>query len=122
MKSLAHSIARVCHEVNAEYCRAIGDVTQPARWEDAPKWQQESAIKGVELHLANPDLGPAASHEAWMREKLDAGWTYGPLKDPNATPPTHPCIVPFADLPKEQQIKDWIFRAVVHAIAREMAR
>lgn len=120
MKSLAHSIARVCHEVNAEYCRAIGDVTQPATWEEAPQWQKDSAVKGVELHLANPDLGPAASHEAWMREKLDTGWTYGPIKDPEKK--EHPCIVPFADLPKEQQIKDWLFRAVVHAIAREMAR
>jgi hypothetical protein len=120
MKSLAHSIARVCHEVNAEYCRSIGDVTQPRLWEDAPEWQQQSALKGVELHLNNPNLGPAASHEAWMRDKLDTGWTYGPVKDPEAK--THPCIVPFADLPKEQQIKDWIFRAVVHAIAREMAR
>lgn len=119
MKSMAHSIARVCHEVNAEYCRAIGDVTQ-SDWDNAADWQKESAIKGVELHLNNPNLGPAASHEAWMREKLDTGWTYGPLKDPEKK--EHPCIVPFADLPKEQQIKDWIFRAVVHAIAREMAR
>lgn len=120
MKSLAHSIARVCHEVNAEYCRAIGDNTQPATWEQAPEWQRASAVKGVELHLGNPDLGPAASHEAWMKEKLADGWTYGPIKDP--TKKEHPCLVPFADLPKEQQIKDWLFRAVVHAIAREMAR
>lgn len=119
MKSMAHSIARVCHEVNAEYCRALGDTTQPL-WEDAPQWQRDSAVKGVELHLNNPDLGPAASHEAWMREKLDDGWTYGPVKD--ADKKEHPCIVPFADLPKEQQIKDWLFRGVVHAIAREMTR
>lgn len=119
MKSMAHSIARVCHEVNAEYCRAIGDNSQ-LPWEDSPEWQQQSAVKGVELHLSNPNLGPAASHEAWMREKLDDGWTYGPLKDPAKK--EHPCLVPFADLPKEQQIKDWLFRGVVHAIAREMAR
>lgn len=119
MKSLAHSIARVCHEVNKTYCEALGDKSQVV-WEDAPQWQQDSAVKGVELHLANPDLGPAASHEAWMREKLDDGWTYGPLKDPAKK--EHPCMVPFADLPKEQQIKDWIFRGVVHAIAREAAR
>ena len=116
---MTHSIARVCHEVNAEYCRAIGDMTQTS-WEDAPQWQKDSAILGVELHLNNPDAGPAASHASWMRQKLNEGWTYGPSKDP--TKKEHPCIVPFADLPKEQQLKDWIFRGVVHAIAREMVR
>lgn len=118
-RDLETAIAAVAHEVNAEYCRALGDVTQ-STWEDAPQWQKDSALAGVRLHLANPNLGPAASHEAWMRQKLDDGWTYGPVKNPEKK--EHPCIVPFADLPKEQQIKDWIFRGVVHAIAREMAR
>ena len=39
-------IARVCHEVNRAYCRAIGDESQPA-WEDAPDWQQRSAVLGT---------------------------------------------------------------------------
>lgn len=119
MKSAAHSIARVCHEVNMAYCLAIGDVTQ-VHWEDAPQWQKDSAVKGVEMHLADPNLSPAASHEAWKKQKLEEGWTYGPIKDP--VKKEHPCIVPFTDLPKEQQIKDWLFRGVVHAIAREMLR
>lgn len=119
MKSLAHSIARVCHEVNAAYCRSLGDYTQ-TDWEHAPQWQQDSAIKGVELHLNHPDAGPQASHESWMKQKLEEGWVYGEVKDPEAK--THPCIVPFEELPREQQAKDFIFRGVVHAIAREMAR
>ena len=116
---LTLAIARVAHEVNKAYCEALGDPTQ-AVWEDAPQWQRDSAIKGVQLHLANPNLGVSASHDAWMREKLDTGWTYGPLKDPAKK--EHPCIVPYADLPTEQKAKDFIFRGVVHAIAREQAR
>lgn len=119
MKSAVHSIARVCHEVNAEYCRSLGDVSQ-VPWEQAPEWQRESAIKGVELHLNNPDAGPQASHESWMQQKLDDGWKYGPVKD--ETKKEHPCMVPFHELPPEQQAKDFIFRGVVKAIAREMAR
>jgi hypothetical protein len=49
--------------------------------------------------------------------KSAAGWVYGEEKNPNATPPTHPCIVPFDHLPKVQQVKDALFRAVVHAAA-----
>lgn len=113
------SIARVAHEVNKAYCESIGDMTQ-TNWEDAPQWQRDSAVNGVRLHLSNPNLGVSASHDAWMREKLDTGWTYGPIKDP--VKKEHPCIVPYADLPTEQKAKDFIFRGVVHAIAREQAR
>lgn len=119
MKSLTHSIARICHEVNAAYCAALGDHTQ-TDWDHAPEWQQQSAIKGVELHLANPNLGVDASHNAWMDEKRETGWTYGPLKD--AEKKEHPCFVPYADLPTEQKAKDFLFRGVVHAVAREQLR
>ena len=68
---------------------------------------------GVELHTAG-DHGPEASHISWMAQKVAEGWVYGEVKDPEAK--THPCIVQFDQLPKEQQAKDFIFRAVVHAL------
>lgn len=106
-------IARVCHEVNRAYCQALGDMSQPT-WEDAPDWQKNSALLGVNLHIAEPDAGPQASHESWMAEKVRDGWTYGAYKDP--TNKKHPCIMPFNELSKEQQAKDFIFRAVVQAL------
>lgn len=105
-------IARVCHEVNRAYCEALGDHSQPS-WEQAPAWQRESARMGVDLHLMG-EFGPEASHISWMRQKLDDGWKYGPVKDPEKK--EHPCLVPFAELPVEQQAKDFIFRAIVHAL------
>ena len=105
-------IAKVCHEANRAYCQALGDMSQPA-WEDAPEWQRESARMGVDLHLMG-DFGPEASHVAWMRHKLNDGWKYGPEKDPEKK--EHPCLVPFGALPREQQAKDFIFRAIVHAM------
>lgn len=111
---VGEDIARVCHEVNRAYCQALGDESQKP-WEEAPQWQRDSALAGVELHLGDPDAGPEASHESWMAMKVAAGWIYGPEKDENAK--THPCLVPFAELAREQQAKDFIFRAVVHAVA-----
>lgn len=105
-------IAQICHEVNRAYCMALGDMSQP-KWEDAPEWQKSSALVGVELHMSG-DHGPEASHNSWMKQKLDEGWIYGETKDTIAK--THPCIVPFEQLPREQQAKDFIFRAIVHAI------
>lgn len=116
---LALSIARVTHEVNKAYCESQGDMSQVV-WEDAPQWQRDSAIVGVQQHLANPNLSVSASHDVWLQEKFAAGWTYGPLKDP--VKKEHPCIVPYADLPAAQKVKDFIFRGVVHAIAREQMR
>lgn len=105
-------IARVCHEVNRAYCQALGDNSQPA-WEVAPEWQRSSARMGVDLHMLG-DFGPEASHIGWMKQKVEEGWKYGAFKDPENK--MHPCIVPFAELPREQQAKDFIFRAVVHAL------
>lgn len=107
-------IARICHEVNRAYCWALGDNTQ-LPWSQAPEWQRQSAMTGVKLHVADPDAGPQASHESWMREKLEQGWQFGAVKDPEAK--THPCLVPFELLPREQQAKDFIFRGVVLALS-----
>lgn len=107
-------VARIAHEVNRAYCRAIGDNSQPA-WQDAPNWQRQSAINGVKFHLGNPGAGPAASHNSWLREKLENGWRYGPVKDPEKK--EHPCCVPFEELPREQQAKDYLFEALVNSMA-----
>lgn len=106
-------VAKVAHEINKAYCISIGDESQPS-WEDAPQWQKDSAIDGVFFHLNNPDAGPDASHNNWMNEKIQNGWKYGEVKDPENK--LHPCIVPFEMLPKEQQSKDFLFRQIVHSL------
>ncbi len=114
---LAHrveKIAKTCHEVNRASCAAFGDWSQLA-WEDAPQWQRDSAITGVRFHIANPDATPEQSHEKWLETKRADGWTYGPVK--NAERKLHPCFKPYFELPVEQQVKDYLFRATVHALA-----
>lgn len=111
MKILA--IAQAAHAINAAYCLSLGDTSQVA-WEEAPEWQQKSAIAGVEMHLANPEATPEQSHESWLAAKLADGWTYGEVKDEAAK--THPCCLPYEELPASQKSKDYLFRAVVHAL------
>ena len=74
-------IAEACHSVNKAYCESIGDNSQP-EWADAPEWQRDSAISGVQFHLGNPDSKPSDSHKSWMAEKLEAGWVFGDAKNP----------------------------------------
>lgn len=107
-------IARACHEANRAYCAALGDHSQPA-WADAPDWQRQSAVTGVQFTLANPDAPPSASHESWLEEKRRDGWVYGAVK--NAETKEHPCFVPYDELPREQRAKDYIFQAIVRSLA-----
>lgn len=112
----ALAVAAVCHEANRAYCVTLGDMSQPS-WKDAPDWQKNSAVTGVLFHAENPTSGPEASHEKWMEQKVQEGWIYGEKKDPEKK--EHPCIVAFEELPPEQRAKDFIFRAIVHAMMHD---
>lgn len=107
-------IAKVCHDANRAWCMANDDYSQPA-WGEAPDWQIESAINGVEHALKHPDATSEDMHSNWMADKIADGWTYGPVKDPEAK--THPCMIPYAELPEFQRKKDALFLAIVRALA-----
>ena len=103
-------IAEIAHEQNRIYCVSIGDNSQ-TYWDGAPQWQKDSAINGVDAIAQGKIQRPSASHANWLAEKEAAGWVYGEEKDPEEK--THPCIVPFDDLPPEQRFKDHLFFTTV---------
>lgn len=111
-------IARIVHEANRAYCISIGDSSQPS-WDEAPDWQQQSALAGV-MAVLNGDVdGPEASHESWLATKHADGWRWGGVKDPEVK--EHPCMVPYKDLPEEQKVKDHLFLAIVNELGKDLA-
>jgi len=112
----AKYIAAACHDANRAYCESIGDLSQKP-WDDAPDWQKDSAAKGVVGVLFYGNT-PEQSHESWMSQKRAEGWVYGTVKDPEAK--THPCMVPYSELPPEQQRKDHLFGDVCRAMAKAL--
>jgi len=106
-------VAQVTHAVNRAYCVGQGDNSQ-VPWPDAPDWQRDSAMAGVTAVLDGSATTPEEQHECWMRLKRDEGWVYGSEKD--AEKKTHPCFMPYAELPPAQRLKDDLFRAVVVAL------
>lgn len=111
--TVAEIIAPICHQANKAWCEANGDYSQKD-WIQAEQWQRDSAIKGVQFRIDNPDAGHDAQHNSWMAEKVADGWVYGEKKDAEAK--THPCIVPFEELPLFQQKKDALFCAIVDSL------
>ena len=107
---LIENIARACHNANKEYCESLSDDSQPT-WELAPQWQKDSAINGVIYRIKNPDVTNEDMHDNWLRSKIKDNWVYGEVKDEEKR--THPCMVPYHDLPKEQQVKDALFSHTV---------
>ncbi len=106
-------IAEVAHSANLTYCELIGDFSQKP-WAEAEEWQRASTIAGVKWRLANMDAPASSQHEAWLADKIAAGWKFGPEKDPQKL--THPCCVPYDELPPEQKRKDALFVGIVKAL------
>lgn len=118
-QNIIEACARHAHEINRAYCAALGDDSQPP-WDDAPGWQRDSAIAGGRATLEHPEQTPADSHAGWSAQKVADGWVYGPVKDPAAK--THPCLVPYEELPPDQRAKDYLFRAAVLGMAQALQR
>jgi len=108
-------IAEVCHEVKKCYCQSLGDLSTPP-WNEAPGWQKVSALEGVRFHLEHPESKPIDSHFIWLTEKLQEGWKFGTVKDPENK--KHPCIMAFKELPEKQKAKNYLFLGVVRVLQK----
>lgn len=113
---MENQIAQVCHEANAAYCWTLEDYENPS-WEDADEPHKQSMRNGISQLWTVLERGeeptPEESHNNWLRQKQAEGWTYGEKKDPEAK--THPCFLPYADLPAAQRMKDYLFVNIVKA-------
>lgn len=43
-------------------------------------------------------------HEVWAETRIKQGWTYGEQRNDELK--THPCLVPYEDLPEEEKVYD----------------
>ena len=110
------AIARACHEANRAWCILHGDTSQ-VEWTEAPDNIRDSAIAGVTI--AANGATPEEQHDAWCAFKREDGWVFGETKD--AALKTHPCLIPYAELPPEQRAKDAIYIGVVRAFVAALS-
>lgn len=106
-------VAAVCHEANRQLQRQFGEqVNFP--WENTSPDLRNSIVSGVAKIRSGQITTPAASHEEWCKYKELEGWVYGEVKD--FARKEHPQLVPYQELPAEQQYKDRVFWAIVKAL------
>ena len=106
-------IAKTCHEINRAYCASIGDHSH-LPWEMTPENVKASVRSGVLNVAINPGMQPGETHQSWLEFKKQDGWVYGPEKDFEKK--THPCMVPYEELPQADKTKDYIFLATVRQL------
>jgi len=111
---LAEDIARVIHAANRELQISQGDPRPSPPWDNAPDYQIRENIASVVEALADPERTAEQNHQGWYERLIADGWRHGPVKDEIAK--THPDLVPFNELPAEQQLKDRLFIAIVRAL------
>jgi hypothetical protein len=114
--AIIDACAEAAHEINRVYCAARGQYVEPA-WDIAAPEHRASLRNGVRGALAGNT--PEQSHTSWTTEKIAAGWTFGAVKAPEVK--THPCLVPYAELPTAQRAKDTLFLATVRAMAAALS-
>jgi hypothetical protein len=106
-------IASVCHTANTRLQALAGDPSPSVPWDSESEEIRQSAIAGVEAALRG--VTPEELHAEWCRNKAAQGWRRGEFKDAQAR--THPCLVPYADLPGSERVKDAVFGAIVAAMS-----
>lgn len=110
-----NNIIQTTYNINRLYCRALGDFSL-VPWEKTTEDIINSMYLGVRNVIKNPDLTPEMSHVCWLNCKREEGWVYGPEK--SAKNKTHPCIMPYSELPEEQRVKDLLFITVVRSLLK----
>lgn len=89
-------------ETNRQQADDIGAKLQAVQCSAAPLMDWDEPL--FRFPPEEIELLARMEHDRWMAAKLRDGWRYGLKKDGHAK--THPCLLPFDQLPREEQDKD----------------
>lgn len=106
-------IAHLCHEMSRTWCAIIGEEAMPP-WMECDDLAHQGTIEGVEYVINYPASSLAQQHDVWRARRAGEGWHYGEEK--NIAKKVSPNMIEFDKLPWAQQVKDRLFRHIVHAI------
>jgi hypothetical protein len=83
----------------------------PEKWEVRSQEFKEQFIETIKKYFEDELPTPEEAHNSWVNAYKKMGWKYGNVRDVKKK--THPDMIPFEDLPKDEQNKDAIFLSFV---------
>jgi hypothetical protein len=104
-------IAIICHYNAQGYQDVLGQPAPAPSWHTFP--EERRAMVERQVARAKRGYSPRELFESWRAEMVELGWVWGPVKDPDAKPPTHPNLVDWDQLPLWEQNKDSAFQQAV---------
>lgn len=105
-------VAKAIYEATRIEARWSERSIVPEKWEDRDEKFRKNMVDIVVKYLAMDKLPtPEEAHDSWTEAYLKMGWKYGKARD--IVKKTHPDMVPFNDLPKDEKDKDSIFLSFV---------
>lgn len=95
-------------------------LTPPEGNQAIPTWgndgpDDEDRMRRMARAVLEEDLTAEDKHQQWVTHMLACGWTRGP--GPDAENKKHPMLVPFAELPHTQAMKESLVVASINAMA-----
>ena len=93
-------IARMVHAVVREYNVVNSIPGDNFVWDKVRPEYRASIEQAVKNQLEDPASNPKESHDRWLADREKEGWVYGKIKDQSKK--THPCMVPYSELPGVQ--------------------
>jgi hypothetical protein len=106
-------VAAIVHTTLSRLQYELGETVPSQPWECETKYVQQTCIEGV--RRARRGVTPEQHHEEWRIDKEADGWVYGAEK--NSVRKTHPCLVPYRELPEYQKDKNRVFLFIVTALS-----
>ncbi len=104
MKFTALQIAEIIHSVSSLIPRPDG--SEVGSWQDLPDTFKKNAENAVIQIMNSSSHSPEDLHNLWMKPLVNGGWSQGPYDRENKT---HPCLIPFEELPESEVLKDEIW-------------
>ena len=106
------NIAKIIYEATRIEAKLSKRKVVPEKWEKRDDKFKNQFIDVIEKYLSLKRLPtPKQAHNSWVRAYKKMGWKYGKKRDVKKK--THPDLVPYEKLSKDERDKDAIFLMAV---------
>ena len=112
---IIRNIAKIIYEATRMEAEWSKRSIVPEKWDRRDEKFREQFIDIIDKYISQDKLPtPKEAHDSWVQSYLKMGWKYGEKRDVKKK--THPDLVPYEKLPKDERDKDAIFLAIVWAV------